>query len=139
VIILITQDQLPMVAIPSMNDTHLEEILIVNKLNTAISNNNVKAVSEILDELLEHTIIHFLDEEAMMQEAQFPAFEIHKGEHDRHIHELKTLINYFEKNKDTKAVAAYVEGNLERWFIHHIETMDTMTAMFLEQNKVVKK
>jgi hemerythrin len=129
---MIRQDQLPMVAIPSMNDTHLEEIMIINKLETAARNNEIEEVSKTLDTLLEHTSIHFHDEEELMQEGLFPAYSTHKGEHDRHLNELKSLVNYFEKNKDTKAIVAYIEGNLSLWLIHHIQTMDAMTAKFLQ-------
>jgi len=130
---MMTQEQLPMVAIPSMNDTHLEEIIIVNKLDTAAKNNDVGAVTEILNELTEHTIAHFCGEETMMQKAQFPAYSTHKAEHDRHLHELQALVKYFEKTKDPRAIATHIEGNLEKWLIHHIQTMDTVTAHFLAQ------
>lgn len=130
---MISQEHLPMVAIPSMNDTHLEEMLIINRLDTAARNNEVEAVPAILQELIEHTSMHFFDEEEMMEEALFPAFNAHKAEHDRHLHELKALTKYFEKHKDTKAIYVYIEGNLEKWLVHHIETMDTMTALFLQQ------
>jgi len=129
----IAQEQLPMVAIPSMNDTHLEEMLIINRLDTAAKNNDVEAVPKILEELIEHTGIHFSNEESMMEKALFPAFLTHKAEHDRHLHELKALTKYFDTHKDTKAVSVYIEGNLEKWLIHHIETMDTITAHYLEQ------
>lgn len=134
--ILITQEQLPMVAMPSMNDTHLEEILIINRLETASRDSDIEAVHEILKELLEHTEIHFSDEEDTMEEAVFPAFKMHKSEHDRHLHELKSVIKYFEEHKDTRAISAYIEGNLTPWLKHHIETMDTMTALFLQQENV---
>lgn len=130
---MITLEQLPMVAIPSMNDTHLEETLIINKLEVAARAFNVDAVAQSLKELQEHTIIHFQNEEKMMQEANFPAYSVHKGEHDRHLHELDSLIKYFDTNKDPKAIIAYLDGNLVRWLIHHIETMDTMTAQFLKE------
>ena len=130
---MMTQDQLPMVAIPSMNDTHLEEIIIVNKLDTAAKNNDINAVSEILNELLEHTIEHFSTENEMMQKAKFPAYDTHKAEHDRHLHELKALVKYFKKTQDPRAIKIHIEGNLEKWLIHHIQTMDTVTAQFLAQ------
>lgn len=130
---MITQDQLPMVAMPSMNDTHLEEIQIINKLETVASSLNVKAVTEVLNELLEHTMDHFEGEEDMMEEALFPAFKMHKSEHDRHLHELNALIKYFAQHQDPKAISAYIQGGLTPWLTHHIQTMDTMTALFLQQ------
>lgn len=130
---LITLEQLPIVAIPSMNDTHLDETLIINRLETAAKDNNTEAVPEILKELLEHTATHFLVEEDMMEEALFPAFKTHKSEHDRHLHELKSVMKYFEEHKDTRAISAYVEGNLTPWTLHHADTMDRMLALFLEE------
>ena len=129
---MIIQEQLPMVAMPSMNDTHLEEILIINRLDTAARNNDIETVSKILQELLEHTITHFSSEEEMMEKGLFPAYHTHKSEHDRHVQELKSLIKYFEKNRDTKAIYVYIEGSLTPWMIHHVETMDTATAAFLQ-------
>jgi hemerythrin len=108
-------------------------MLIVNRLDMAARNNDIEAVPEILNELLEHTGIHFCSEEKMMQEAQFPAFEMHKSEHDRHLNELKSIMKYFKEHKDPKAILAYIEGGLTPWLIHHIQTMDTATAQFLQQ------
>lgn len=133
---MITQEQLPMVAMSSMNDTHLEEILIINKLDDAAKSNETEAVQEILKELLEHTIMHFSDEEDMMEEALFPAFKMHKSEHDRHLHELRSIIQYFQEHKDINAIHAYIEGNLTQWLINHIETMDTVTAVFLQSGSM---
>jgi len=134
---LITQDQLPMVAIPSLNDTHLEEILIMNRLETAVKSNNIEAIPEILNALLEHTTMHFFDEEEMMEEALFPDLQVHKAEHDRHLRELKSLTEYFQKHQDPRAIAAYVEGNLVPWFIHHTQTMDSAMALFLKQGSTI--
>jgi len=125
---LTTQEQLPMVAIPSMNDTHLEEMLIINKLDAAISDSNIEVIAQTIDELLSHTIIHFSEEEKIMEESQYPEYLTHKSEHDRHIQELKSLVQYFERTKDPKAIYAYSKGNLTPWRIHHIETMDTAMA-----------
>lgn len=127
--ILTTQGQLPMIAIPSMNDMHLEEMIIIDKLDTAIANSDVDAISKLIDELLEHSTIHFANEEAIMQETQYPDYQAHKSEHDRHLQELGSLVKYFERTREPKAIYAYSKGNLTPWRIHHIETMDTMMAL----------
>lgn len=130
---MITLEELPMVAIPSMNDTHLEETLIINRLDTAARNNEVEEVSKIIKELIEHTSMHFFDEEDIMEEALYPALTAHKAEHDRHLRELNSLLKYFEENGDTRAIYTHIEGNLARWTLHHVETMDTVMALYLEQ------
>jgi hemerythrin len=119
-----------MVAIPSMNDTHLEEMIIIDKLDTAIANSDVDAIAKLISELLEHTTIHFANEETIMLNVHYPDYQAHKSEHDRHLQELGSLVNYFERTREPKAIYAYSKGNLTPWRIHHIQTMDTMMAQY---------
>jgi len=129
---MITQEQLPMVAMPSMNDTHLEDIILINQLSAAAASKNVAATKIFLEELVEHTIAHFSGEEAMMQEHNFPPYPIHKAQHDRVLQELKNVTKIFcEGEGDFSLVTAYVDGSLTPWLIDHIQTLDTVTAMFL--------
>ena len=130
---MITQEQLVMVAMPSMNDTHLEDILIINRLSSAIEAQNSDAVKSILDELVVHTIAHFSGEEEMMREKMFPPYPVHKGEHDRALNELKQVSQQFNENRDLGFVKSYVDATLVPWLLNHIETLDTVTAMFLTQ------
>ena len=125
---MIIQEELPMVAIPSMNDTHLEETLLINKLEAAAKSNNIELTLATLKELLAHTVTHFAAEESMMQETQFPSYNSHKAEHDRHLSELKHIIKYFEEKRDTNAIMAYIKGNLKAWMLDHVRTMDTLMA-----------
>jgi len=131
---LIRLEQIPVLAIPSMNDTHLEESLIINRLETAVSDNDIDDVFLILRELLEHTRLHYVNEEDMMEKTSFPEFKTHKKEHDRHLAELRSVIEYFDRHKDPKAVHAYIEGNLSAWTLHHADTMDRALALFLEES-----
>ena len=79
---MITLEQIPILAITSMNDTHLEESLIINKLEVAVNNNELDAIYEILHELLAQTNMHYEAEENMMEEASFPEYKKHKKEHE---------------------------------------------------------
>lgn len=135
---MITLDQIPILAIPSINDTHLEESLIINRLEVAVSNEKIDDVYLILRELLEHTRLHYFDEEELMEKTLFPAFRIHKKEHDRHLGELKSVIEYFDKHKEPGAVHAYIEGNLSAWTLHHANTMDRELALFVKESDMLK-
>lgn len=125
---MITQEQLPMLKIAELNDMHLEEMLIINALESAARSRDIEGVAKSLEELYEHTKGHFAAEDAMMQEKKYEDFPAHKAEHDRHLHELESLIKYFEKHKEPNAVIAYIDGNLARWTLHHAQTMDAEMA-----------
>jgi len=122
---MIHQEQIPMLAISEINNAHLEEMILVNKLLLACQNAQIQNISLLLQELLEQTQEHFALEEVHMKDGDFEAFAPHKAEHARHLHELGSLIKYFEKNSQANAIIAYIEGNLKKWLIHHMETMDT--------------
>ena len=130
---MIIQEELPMVVIPSMNDAHLEDMIMINRLDAAAKSDSLDEVSQILQELVEHTSIHFYDEEKLMKDARLEDFNSHKSEHDRHLRELKSIIKYFQTHQDTKAIRAYIEGNLKSWMIHHVETMDASAAKFIKE------
>lgn len=132
---MITQEELPMVAVPSMNDTHLEESLLINKLEDAAQSSNIKLTLEVLKELLEHTTTHFAQEESIMQESGFFEYNSHKAEHDRHLNELKSIIKYFDERRDPNAIMAYIKGNLKAWMIDHVKTMDTVMAEHSKSKK----
>lgn len=129
---MIRQEELPIVAIPSMNDTHLEDIILINKLSNAAESKDANSASAIFSELIEHTIVHFSGEEEMMQEKKFPAYLVHKAEHDRVLKELKAVGQRFDEEKDFELIKAYVDGALAPWLIQHVQTLDTVTAMFLK-------
>jgi hemerythrin len=124
----IIQEEIPMVAIPSMNNIHLEESLLINKLENAAKSNDIELTLETLKELLEHTTEHFAHEEKLMQESKFFEYNSHKAEHDRHLNELKSIIKYFDERRDTNAILAYIEGNLKAWTLDHARTKDSVMA-----------
>jgi len=133
---LITQDQLPMVDTISMNDTHFDAMLLINKLSTAVEENNTQAISEGFKELLEHTKQHCKNEEEMMLEKKFPPYQAHKDEHDLALGDMQEAASGFEQTKEVLAVKKYLELNLVPWFLQHTETMDAVTSMFLENSEV---
>lgn len=128
---MINLEDLPVVALTSMNDTHLEEVTLINKLEEAAKASDLKAIETLLNELISHTEEHLAHEEEMMKEKGFPVYEGHKTEHDRHRHELDSVLSYFKEHQDPRAVSAYIEGTLSPWLLHHTKTMDTLTAQFL--------
>ena len=129
---MIAQEQLPMVAMPSMNDMHLEDMLLINQLSSAAQGKNIAATKIFLEELVEHSIAHFSTEEAMMKEHNFPSYSIHKAEHDRVLKELNNITRIFSEGEgDFSLITSYVDGSLIPWLLNHTETLDTDTAIFL--------
>ena len=128
---MMTQEQLPMVAMASMNDTHLEDIILFNRLSGVIAQRDIEAISQVLNELLEHTIEHFSGEEKMMLEKEFPPYSMHKGEHENALANMREEITLWNQNHDFNRIGHYANVTLPQWLIQHVSTLDMVTAQFL--------
>ncbi len=133
---LINKENFPKVALPEMNEIHDVEIDIVNKLYDALKGYEKGEVSEeevtkLLDEFIKDVREHFQFEQGLMEEYNFFAYPMHRGEHDRVLMELLELKKEWEKNKNAKLLIDYLENQFVPWIINHVQTMDTVTAMYL--------
>ena len=134
---LLTIDQVNQIALDKMQHTHEEEITMLNEIDALASRyENDKTVRNALEEKLDayvaHVKEHFANEERLMRQYGFPPYQIHKAEHDNVLRELNGVVIRWKEHGDIDAIIAYLRQSVE-WIINHINTMDTMTAMFLSQ------
>jgi hemerythrin len=118
-----------------MNADHAHEVKLVNDLEEALAahgrgTGSLAAVVERLAVLAVHTRQHFLREETLMREAAFPAYPVHKAEHDRVLAEMDAEARVFRERGDGARLSRYLFEVLPAWFLNHIRTMDAMTAGF---------
>jgi hemerythrin len=136
---LIDKADLPMVAKEIMNEVHLEDVDIINDLYELVleyeknpNDENKQKLDEQYQAWFKHTIVHFADEEEMMRENAFPPYPVHKGEHDNALATMDRVFSSWQSSGDIQVLKQYLENELPLWLTHHIQTMDTVTAMFLE-------
>ena len=129
---LIKENEIPRVALNDMNKVHDVEIEIVNKLYDAImKNEDIAEILKYFDEFLNDVINHFTFEQGLMEKYNFFAYPMHRAEHDRVLYELKSLEKILKEKGDIKTVKDYLENVFKPWIINHVQTMDTVTAMYL--------
>ncbi len=136
---LMDKNQLPVVAIESMNKTHADEVDIINELYDLIASSlNGNSLDEELDRAIsqfrDHVDHHFSSEEKLMEQSGFPAYSVHKGEHDRVRAVLFSIIDLWQETRIIQPLADYLENVHPNWAKNHIATMDTMTAHFISQS-----
>ncbi len=136
---LINKNNLPLVAMEFMNVTHFEDVDIINELYEKIldyekdsSNLNFEDLKSKYIEWIVHTENHFATEEKEMREKVFFAYSFHKAEHDSNLYEINRVLENFQVEKDISKLKSYFENNLVSWLINHIQSMDTVTAMFFK-------
>ena len=132
---LITQEHLPIIEIPSMNKMHDEEIARISILYKAAQDNDTKVVFELLNDLIKYTKQHFADEEKLMQEVEHPDYHAHKHEHTKQILDLQAIQSFLEMTNDIQSIPSYLEGSLTPWIIEHTENWDAMVSQFIVNSK----
>lgn len=136
---LIDKTDIPAVAMDFMNDVHEEDREIINEIFELILNYeneattpNKEAINLKYQAWTQHTIEHFQGEEVKMQELNFPPYPMHKGEHDQALAQMAEVFQQWNETNDVKILKAYFIEVLPNWLVHHIQTMDTVTASFFK-------
>jgi hemerythrin-like metal-binding protein len=134
---LIDPDQIRRVAVPFMNEDHVEEARLVNATADraeAHREGRVGAdqVTAALEALYQHTREHFSREESAMREASFPALSFHQAEHEHVLGELGEAERHFRETGKVEELMAYLAA-LPDWFDRHIGSMDDASARYVSE------
>jgi hemerythrin len=129
---------IPQVALASMNETHHEEVTLVNRLGLLTARGmsgevDAKAITQQIRAWLDHTRVHFRRENELMLEYGFPAYPVHKGEHDRVLTLLDELQEAWLEHRLLQPLANFLFETWPDWFDSHVNTMDRVTAQYVSQ------
>ena len=120
------------VAIASMDREHLGQLSVLNDLKAAVrSGADDSVVYALLNELVEHTNLHFLSEQLLMRLHAYEAYESHFLEHERLLLEVQNL----KRNLAAGTVTdkhSLIEA-LRSWLLVHIQTSDRALTEYLSQ------
>ena len=128
---------LPLVDIDFMNKTHLEEIVLVKKLDKLVTNyqqsksyteSEIDQIALALQTWLEHTMAHFKQENELMESTGFPAIPQHTEAHTNALARMSTVISIWKESQDIQHLQDYIYNIWPTWFTEHVNSMDIMTA-----------
>ncbi len=135
-------DDIPTVDLAIMNQTHREEVALINTIGELVKNSQLstaddqlsqQAITKKLKEWVSHTRAHFNREEQMMEEHGFHAYSIHTWAHQEALDKLEGVVKEWQKAHDLEALSHYLFEQWPAWFEQHVMTMDYMTAQYLNQ------
>lgn len=132
--IMTERPKLPRVTQSFMNDDHDHAAVILSALIQSLELGEEAEITRGLNRLQAHNREHFAREEAEMIRIAFPPYECHKSEHERVLAELAEEIEQWNVKKDSARLKHYLNITVSDWLINHINTMDTVTAMFISRH-----
>ena len=123
--------------VASMEREHSHQLMLFNDLKAAIRGGAPDSlVYGLLEQLVEHTNLHFLSEQLAMKLHAYEAFESHLLEHQRLLAEVKNL-----KSSLAGGTGSGKQGLIEAlrgWMVAHIETADKTLAEYLSTRSAVR-
>jgi len=132
---LIYAEQVEYMSVDQMQQTHENEIKILNEIDKlAILCDRGKATQEELEakinEYLEHVKEHFANEERLMKEYDFPSYQMHKTAHDMFLEELQHAVKQWKKYENINKILNFIR-NTPEWIVLHVNTVDAPTSEYL--------
>ncbi len=127
----------PALSLDFINKDHTEAAALIRQIDQVIHELHqtdlgfVDELSELLSSLFKTQRDHFMREEQAMANAGYPAFHIHKQEHNRLLNELTSLMDHWKKYQDIDSVALYMREIFPNWFSNHIKQMDRVCADYI--------
>jgi hemerythrin-like metal-binding protein len=114
----------------SMDREHASQLNLLNDLKAAVRGGAPDSlVYALLNDLVEHTNLHFLSEQLAMKLHAYEAYESHLLEHERLLAEVKNLNSSLATATATDK-QSLIEA-LRGWLVVHIQTADQALAEYL--------
>jgi hemerythrin len=121
--------------IASMDREHAGQLSLLNDLKAAVRGGAPDSlVYTLLNDLVEHTNLHFLSEQLAMKLHAYEAYESHFLEHERLLGEVQNLKHSLAAGTATDK-SSLIEA-LRGWLVVHIQNADKTLAEYLSTRAV---
>jgi hemerythrin len=123
------------VNVADVDSQHQQLVQMINALHDAMAGGRSKEVmGELIDGLMQYTVIHFGTEEAYFDQFGYPQAEAHKEQHQHFVAQVGDFKQGFDENRLFLSID--VMNFLSEWLVEHIQGSDKAYAPFLKQNGV---
>ena len=117
----------------TMSGEHQVQVGLLRALADAIRNNaSDRQKTEILEQLIDYTDLHFASEQLLMRLHAYPQFDAHVAEHDRLMGDVQELRRLFEQGHEAQTLELL--ETLDAWLTKHIQSMDQAFARYIDSH-----
>ena len=123
------------VGLSDVDEQHRWLVDRINQLHSELSEDAPcsNAIADVLEELMDYTMNHFIMEEELFERHAYPDIVAHKGQHNKF---TSTIMNALTDHEDGKNVSHDVLEFLKHWLIEHIMRTDKVYVPFMLERGV---
>ena len=124
------------VGIEEIDAQHKGLVEMLNRLykNAVETKSDIETVKDILNQLVQYTVIHFATEESLFRIFNYPDTEAHTKQHDELKEQVTKIVDKVEKGEQT--VNMELIHFLRKWLQNHIMRSDKKFAPFLSEKGI---
>ena len=120
------------VGVPDIDKQHQELFAKANTLFDAMrAGESKEAIGPLMGFLGDYVVQHFQSEERHMRLTGYPAYPVHKAQHDAFVTKFKEFAKDLETNGPHPVLAIRVQRTVSEWLLNHIAKVDTQLAAHL--------
>ena len=119
-----------------VDSQHKRLFELVNNIGkTCHEGKDIHTISETLDFLLQYTVQHFSDEEALQLKYRFPEYEYHKKLHEEFEVVVNEKVTEFKETGSTEDLIETVNEIVITWLVNHILKEDMKIGEYIKVHK----
>lgn len=118
--------------IEAMDSEHKELFKRINDLLSALLNDDLENIKDLLARLNDYIEYHFTDEERLMGEYEYPELEAHHRLHTQYIREFKHIEERLVTEGFNALVLIDIQEKLVTWLLEHIARVDQKYSRFMD-------
>ena len=119
------------VGVDKVDKQHRHLVNLINYLYNACLGDKTEldeTFKEVMKELVEYVMVHFRDEEAIMESVNYPQLKEHKKKHEAFVKEVLTAVSAYKNGK--QFVPNTFVRFLRDWLFNHILVSDKEMAKY---------
>ncbi|MFO7831548.1 MAG: bacteriohemerythrin [Desulfuromonadaceae bacterium] len=126
------------IGIQEIDEQHKQLVELINRLYDAMvqGEDRQQTANEILNELMQYTIVHFAVEESLFRIFDYPEYEAHRAQHQE-LREQVIDINTRAQGGE-RMITPELLFFLRKWITNHIMVEDRAYAPFLLEKGIEK-
>lgn len=114
----------------NVDTQHKKLFALVNDLLDACAHGrDTETLQGTLDFLVQYTLQHFRDEEALQLIYRYPEYDRHKREHEDFKKTVGVLVQRFQESGSSSELSHDVSKFVGAWFLRHIQVKDKQMAL----------
>jgi len=105
--------------------------LVSDIIEACIDNTCELRLRETLEFLVEYTVQHFIDEEALQLQVKYPDYENHKKLHDDFTETVSGLVRQYLESGSSEELSSNVNKIVVHWLVDHIQYEDKKIGLYI--------